>query len=128
MKRWCMLVLFALAGCGLQITAGCSSTPSAPSTTAQGPSAAAEDVRLAQAYASVATARSTAARLLDAGRISVADAERVQAAADGIRASLDLARSALAAGGSRTTYDQTMASAQVLLAGLEATLKEREKR
>lgn len=48
--------------------------------------------RLAVGYASVTTVRSTAASLIDAGKLTAADGRNVQSGADSVRQGLDVAR------------------------------------
>jgi len=113
------IAFFALAGCA-SIAPELSGNASGVVQSA----ALLEDIRVARAYASLAAVRSGAASLLERGRIKVEDAERVQAAADAVRAGLDVARIALRAG-REGSYQVTVAQALQLLAGLEAYITEK---
>lgn len=76
---------------------------------------------LAYSYASVASARNTAASLLQSGRINVEDAKKVQAIADDARALLDASRLALTTG-DQVSAQQKLQLAQALLAQISEYL------
>lgn len=79
---------YAIALLALVVLAGCASTP-VPKSPEQS---------IAYAYATLATARTTAAQLVDSGRIAVEDGRRVQNLADQVRVGLDAAQTALKLG------------------------------
>lgn len=80
--------------------------------------------RTAAAYASVAAVRDSAATLLVAGKITVEDAENVQAQADTTRAGIDIARQIHAADPAKA--EDRLGAVIVGLQALEAYLRSRQ--
>lgn len=80
--------------------------------------------RAAAAYATTAAVRDSATDLLVAGRISVEDAENVQAQADNVRAGIDIAR--LAYAGDPPAAEDRLNAAIRILSALDVYLRSRE--
>ena len=123
----CYLIIAAIAAFA---AAGCATQPapdlSASSVSTVQSAALLEDVRVARAYASLASVRNATATLLERRLIKLEDAERVQQVANQVRAGLDLARSALGAG-REGNYQMLLAQALQLLATLETYVQEKSR-
>lgn len=98
-------VLAALGA--LSLAVGCAQFGLAP--------AKSFDQQVGYAYATVASVRQSAANMLEAGQLKVADAQQVQTLADQARSGLDLARQANASGDTQTAFSRLQLANNVLL-------------
>ena len=109
MKKFWILLL--LAGAPAFLTPGCAQLGIQPETFNQ---------RLAVSYSTVTTIRQTALTLLQAKKISVADARHIQEQADNARSGLDIARAMRA--DDPKGADNKLESVRTALAALNAYL------
>jgi hypothetical protein len=109
---WIVVLAAGLGGLG-----GCKSTGlTTPQNTEQ---------KIAYGYSTVTAVRTTAADLLEAGKISVDTAKTVQDSADLARATLDQAK-AFTAAGDTNKANQSLAAATSLLNSLQQLLATRK--